>query len=162
MNGMLPEEWDQLRDIYSRAVLSDTPGRPTVKWGMRNEVEKPMKGYDVRGGRMPQASQVPPRRQGMLSVEFGQDDPFHYYHKRNVLPADSPLHAVYGPLEHGQFTEETVQGNPFMALPLAVATPAYTAGKAVGLIDARSPASLDEILEAYKGIGRGLFSRRPR
>jgi hypothetical protein len=160
MTGMLPEEWDQLRDIYSRAVFSDTPGRPTVKWGMRNEVAKPMKGYDVKGGRMPQTSDVPPRRKGMLPVEFGQDDLFHYQRLRDRLPPDHPLHAVYGPLEHGQFTEETVQGNPLMALPLAVATPAYTAGKAVGLIDARSPASLDEVLEAYKGIGRGLFSRR--
>jgi len=88
---------------------------------------------------------------------------FHYQQLRAALPPTSPLHAVLGPLEHGQFVEDAVQDNPLMALPLALAIPAYTAGKATGLIKgARSPASWDEIFAAYGGLKRGMLSHARR
>lgn len=91
---------------------------------------------------------------GMLNLN--DDDLYELARQRNSLPADDPRQAQLAPQEHGQFTQEVVRDRPWMALPLAAATPAYTAGKAAGLIDARSPASLSEISEAYKGIMRGL------
>lgn len=89
---------------------------------------------------------------------------FHYQQLRAALPPDSPLHAVLGPLEHGQFAEDAVRDNPLMAVPMSLAIPAYTAGKAAGLVrGTRSPASWDEIFEAYKGLWRGMLPQpRPR
>jgi len=90
-------------------------------------------------------------------------DLFHYLRLRNALPPNSPLHSVLGPLEHGQFVQDAVQGNPLSAAPLMFAIPAYTAGKAAGLIPgARSPASWDEIFEAYKGLWRGMLPQSGR
>jgi hypothetical protein len=84
-------------------------------------------------------------------------DMFHYLRLRNALPAGSPLQAVLGPLEHGQFVEDAVRSNPLSALPLMLAIPGYTAAKATGLIDnTRSPASWDEMFAAYRGMLRGL------
>lgn len=88
-----------------------------------------------------------------------ETDPYYYYKLRNQLPPDSPLHATYGPLEHGQAMEEMVGRNKLAALPLGMlAIPGYTLGKATGMISGtRSPASWDEVLEAYRGIARGLL-----
>lgn len=74
-----------------------------------------------------------------------------------------PMQAVAGPLEHREFAENFVTDNPALAIPsLAVATPLYTAAKALGVKSARSPASLDEIFAGYEGIGRGIQSLRNR
>jgi hypothetical protein len=43
-----------------------------------------------------------------------------------------------------------------MAASLAISIPAYQAVKAVGLTNSRSSASLEQVTEAYKGIGDGL------
>jgi hypothetical protein len=92
---------------------------------------------------------------GMLPAS--DEDLYRYYNLRNSLPADSPLHAQYGPMEHGQAMREIVGRNPMMALPLGlVGIPGYSLGKATGMIQTRSPASLEEILQAYRGLGRGL------
>lgn len=99
---------------------------------------------------------------GMLSSS-PQTDPYFYYKLRNQLPPDSPLHATYGPLEHGQAMQEMVSRDPLSAIPLGlVGIPGYTLGKATGMIrGARSPASAAEMIEAYKGLLRGLFPPQP-
>ena len=87
-------------------------------------------------------------------------DLYHYQRLRAATPRTAALHSVLGPLEHGQFVEELVQNQPWAAAAMPLAIPAYTAGKATGLIrGARSPASWDEIFEAYRGLGRGLRGR---
>ena len=84
-------------------------------------------------------------------------DLFHYLRMRNALPAASPMQSVLGPLEHGQFVEETIRDNPWAALPFLLGIPGYTAAKATGAVSGtRSPASWDEIFEGYKGMLRGL------
>lgn len=62
------------------------------------------------------------------------------------------------PLEHGKYTEGVVTENPLQAIPMSLAIPAYTTGKAVGAIKARSDPSWEEVSQAYKGIGRGLYN----
>ena len=84
-------------------------------------------------------------------------DPYALYRMRASMAPNDPRQAQLGPLEHGAFVEEAVRENPLMALPMAAAIPAYTLGKATGLISGtRSPASVDEMVEAYKGMIRGL------
>ena len=103
---------------------------------------------------------IVPQSDGQVvpNQQMAAADPYYYTKMRNALPPTDPRQAQIAPIEHGQFTEETVRQNPWMAIPLAMATPAYTAGKALGLIKSRSPASIDEMLQAYYGIGRGLRS----
>lgn len=104
---------------------------------------------------------------GMLPVDLpfvppppAPGDPYHYERLRRSLPRDSSLHSVIGPLEHRQFVEEVVRNQPWMAVPMAAAIPAYTAGKGTGLLRGpRSPASWDEVFEAYKGLWQGLKGR---
>jgi hypothetical protein len=62
--------------------------------------------------------------------------------------------------EHRAFARQWTKENPLVAVPsLIVAIPAYTAAKATGLIKARSPASLDEVTQAYRGLYEGLTLR---
>ena len=77
------------------------------------------------------------------------------YRQRNQ-PGASQEHL--GPLEHGAFAESMVSRNPLWSVPLLFATPAYSAAKHAGLLQTRSPASVDEMAEGYRGIGRGLLS----
>ena len=77
------------------------------------------------------------------------------YQQRNQPAAH---HASLGPREHGAFGESLVAQNPLWAAPLLFATPAYSAAKAAGLLNTRSTASVDEMAEGYRGIGRGLLS----
>lgn len=76
------------------------------------------------------------------------------YQARNEPEANQ---RVLGPREHGAFAESVVSENPLMAVPLLFATPAYSVAKELGLLKTRSPASLDEVAEGYRGIGRGLM-----
>lgn len=66
--------------------------------------------------------------------------------------------ARLAPFEHRAFAREFVRDNPVRnALSLGVAIPAYTAAKALGIIKGtRSPASLEEVKQGYKGVGEGL------
>lgn len=97
----------------------------------------------------------PGDRAGMLPVS--EDDLYHYWRIRDSLPRNDPRHALYGPMEHRQFAHETVRDNPLMALPLAAAIPAYTGAKALGLTNARSPASTDEMWAGYHGLVEGML-----
>lgn len=75
---------------------------------------------------------------------------------RAKLPRNSPAHAVLGPLEHRKYVQGVVQENPLQAAPMALAIPAYTLAKALRLTNARSPASFDEMGQAYRGLWEGL------
>lgn len=66
--------WDQLPDIYSRPVMSDTIGRPTQKPEMSDAVRKGHRdvNMDFRGpamARIPQVTTTLPSRKGMLPVD---------------------------------------------------------------------------------------------
>lgn len=64
---------------------------------------------------------------------------------------------VMGPMEHRAFAREWTKDMPLIAAPsLAAAIPLYTAAKMAGLLRTRSPASVDEMAEAYRGVGEGL------
>lgn len=75
---------------------------------------------------------------------------------RRAANADQELLA---PLEHRAFAREWTREQPLLAIPSLIgAIPGYTAGKALGLIKARSPASLAELLAGYRGLGEGVMS----
>ena len=76
---------------------------------------------------------------------------------RNSLPDESPLHALIAPYEHQAFAREYTKQRGWGAVPsLMVAIPGYTAAKGMGMIGARSPASLTELVKGYKGMGQGI------
>jgi len=78
---------------------------------------------------------------------------------RNSLNPNDPLQAVIAPYEHAAFAREWTQESPFTAIPsLMLSIPAYTAAKGVGLVHARSPASLGEMAQSYRGMGQGLLA----
>ena len=78
------------------------------------------------------------------------------YQLRQGAPKD--IQAIIGPYEHQAFAREFAQESPVSAaISLPFAIPAYTAAKALGFTNARSPASLDEITRSYKGLAQGLF-----
>lgn len=64
---------------------------------------------------------------------------------------------LLGPMEHRAFAREYAQESPLAAaISLPFAIPAYSAYKATGLSKSRSPASLEEIKQAYLGLLEGL------
>lgn len=66
-------------------------------------------------------------------------------------------HDVIGPMEHKAFVREAVRDDPWMAVAMGFAIPAYTALKAMGVFpDARSPASMDEVFAGYEGLYEGV------
>jgi len=78
---------------------------------------------------------------------------------RNAYPRGDYVQGILGPMEHAAFAEEWTRENPLAAIPLLFAIPGYTAAKKMGLTNARSPASMDEILQGYEGMMKGLLSR---
>jgi hypothetical protein len=78
---------------------------------------------------------------------------------RNSLPANDPRQQILAPYEHQAFAREWTQQNPWVATPsLLAAIPLYSLGKAVGLLGSRSSASVDEMADAYRGVGQGLLN----
>lgn len=76
---------------------------------------------------------------------------------RNSLDPGDPRQVELAQAEHQAFAREWVKENPVTATAsLLAAIPGYSAGKAVGLVHSRTPASLDEMASAYRGIGQGL------
>lgn len=65
---------------------------------------------------------------------------------------------ILAPLAHGKYTEGVVTDNPIATIPLIAAIPMYTAGKVIGTIKTRSDPSWEEVSQAYKGIGKGLYN----
>lgn len=73
---------------------------------------------------------------------------------RTVDPAEQRRIA---PAEHRAFAREWTQEQPLLAVPsLIAAIPAYSVAKAAGILRARTPASLDEMAEGYRGLGEGI------
>lgn len=64
---------------------------------------------------------------------------------------------ILAPYEHRAFAREFAQESPFRAaISLPFAIPAYSAYKSLGFGNTRSPASLAEMLQGYKGLWEGL------
>lgn len=80
------------------------------------------------------------------------------FNLRNRPENQTPeIQAQLAPMEHRAYARETVADSPLMgAIQMGVATPAYTLAKLFGVQQARSPASLNELLQGYAGIGDGL------
>ena len=76
---------------------------------------------------------------------------------RAMFDGDNEMQAMLGPMEHEAFAREQVEDDPWRGVPAMLAgIPAYTAAKALGLHGGRSPASMNEIAQAYRGVGQGL------
>lgn len=76
---------------------------------------------------------------------------------RNALEPDDPMQNVLGPREHGAYAEMRVDDYPvYGVLEQLLAIPAYTAAKKLGIMGGRSQPSIDEMAEAYRGVGRGI------
>lgn len=84
---------------------------------------------------------------------------------RDSLPDDDPMQRVLAPYEHAAFAREWTQDSPATAVPsLLVSIPAYSIAKRLGLVHARTPASLAEVGQGFRGLGQGLmtyFERAP-
>jgi hypothetical protein len=78
---------------------------------------------------------------------------------RDSLAANDPMQATLAPYEHAAFAREWTQENPAAAVPsLAVSIPGYSAAKLLGLTHSRTPASLAEMAQSYRGMGQGLLA----
>lgn len=67
---------------------------------------------------------------------------------------------MLAPFEHRAFAREWAQENPVLAgVSLPFAIPAYSAAKALGLHQARTPASLDELFAGYHGYAEGMLNK---
>jgi hypothetical protein len=88
---------------------------------------------------------------------YGMDPEFMAFNQlRHSAPWNDPRQAQWAPLEHRAFSRGVVKDNPWMAAPLAVATPAYALYKALGLKPQSTPPSWDQVKAGYQGIWEGL------
>lgn len=106
--------------------------------------------------------------------------------QRNRLARNDPRHAELGPEEHRLFTKGVISENPLAAIPMAAMIPAYTAAKYIAqnpganaalmqtnplmgeimnalikykkINQSRSPASMQEMGSAYRGLWQGLLA----
>lgn len=107
---------------------------------------------------------------GLASLIYSPDPMVRLYALSTIrdtqLPRNSPLHDVYGPMEHGAYTQAVMEDKPWLAPLMALAIPAYTGTKALGMTNARSSPSWAEMGAGYKGMMKGLFPsfwpRRPQ
>ena len=72
---------------------------------------------------------------------------------RNEYPSGHPMQAVIGPYEHRAYAREFGSLEPFRT---AIGIPGHTILKGLGLVGGRSPASLSEIYQGYKGLGEAF------
>ncbi|AVO23112.1 hypothetical protein RIVERRIDER_24 [Xanthomonas phage RiverRider] len=95
----------------------------------------------------------------MGQPDYSKMDHADLLNLRANIPPDDPRQIELAPMEHRAFAREWAKSSPVMAsLSLPFAIPAYTAGKSVGLINARTPASMTQMTEGYKGMWEGLSS----
>lgn len=70
---------------------------------------------------------------------------------------DKELQELLAGYEHRAFARELVRDRPWMAASLVPAIPAYYLGKKLGLLNARTEGSLEQMLQGYRGIYEGLL-----
>jgi hypothetical protein len=110
----------------------------------------------------PEAPKENPKQPSVSSSSGAEGDYEHMSHAelitlRNSLPPDSPKQKELASYEHQAFAREWAKESPTLATAsLLAAIPAYTAAKGVGAVKSRTPASLEEMAAAYKGLGQGL------
>jgi hypothetical protein len=76
---------------------------------------------------------------------------------RARMTASPEEQKTLAPAEHRAFAREWTKEKPILAAAsLAVAIPAYSLAKALGIVKARTPASWLEVTEGYNGIYDGL------
>ena len=59
--------------------------------------------------------------------------------------------------EHRAFGREAVAENPYLALPIAVATPLYQLAKLANFTQSRSSPSMSQMGQGLLGVGEGLL-----
>jgi len=92
-------------------------------------------------------------------VNYGQMTHADLLRLRNSLPPNDPRQAELAPYEHAAFAREWTAENPYMAVPaLSIAIPGYSLLKGAGLVHSRTPASLAEMTQSFRGVGSGLRS----
>ena len=72
---------------------------------------------------------------------------------------DRELQNLLAGYEHRAFAREATADNPWMALPIATATPLYQFAKLLGTTDSRSPPSWGQMGQGLLGVGEGLLQR---
>ena len=85
--------------------------------------------------------------------------------------ADAQGNEQLAPYEHQAYARELTQENPINALGLAVAAPAYYVAKQPALMglsqklgivgEGATPASMEQLKRAYRGIYQGLTTKAP-
>ena len=73
--------------------------------------------------------------------------------RQNATPEMQKLLAPY---EHRAYAREVVADSPGKALSLGLLIPGYQMAKLVGAHSARTPASWEQLIQGYRGIGEGL------
>jgi hypothetical protein len=86
----------------------------------------------------------------MAKMRFGQLDEL-----RSQFP-DQSAQDLIAPYEHRAYAREIVKENPLFALGLFGAIPGYQAAKVTGLQKTRSKPSMEQMIQAYKGLFEGL------
>jgi hypothetical protein len=94
------------------------------------------------------------------TTDLGNMSHADLYRMRDQADGNQNAQNTLAPAEHQAFAREWTESNPVLApISLALAIPAYTAAKALGLTGTdgmTSKPSLDEMMAGYKGIGQGL------
>jgi hypothetical protein len=86
---------------------------------------------------------------------------FELYAKRNH--ATQQEQAPLANLEHAAWAREYVHDNPILGVPAMMAlVPGYTALKALGAMNGRTPPSLKEMGAGYQGMWEGLADNLTR
>lgn len=97
-------------------------------------------------------------RRGMLGLDLGTAAHEDLYRAR--MGAAPHEQGALAPAEHRAFAREFAAESPALAaVSLPFAIPAYSAAKALGLMKARTPASLDEVFAGYHGLAEGMLNR---
>jgi hypothetical protein len=76
---------------------------------------------------------------------------------RAAYPDNDYMQGVLAPLEHKAYAREKVMENPLNFLTMLPAPVAYYMGKKLGLLGARTPASMDQVFAGWHGAMQGLL-----
>lgn len=80
-------------------------------------------------------------------------------YRMRAAARDKDLQDLLAGYEHRAFAREATTENPYMSLPIAVATPLYQLAKMVpGLMSSRSSPSWAQAGQGLLGVGEGLLA----